>query len=342
MATKKKRTKKGISELRQDLVSGDWVVIATGRARKPHAFVGKPAAFGQPVSNCPFENPFSVKEPPLLRYDYEKQDKKEGWAVAVVPNQFPAFTRGECGEFYENGPYKWTEGVGLHELFITRGHKKYIQDLSLFEITTLVKAYKERYHAIVKEGCVKYISIFHNHGKEAGASIAHPHSQLIALPVLPPDVYKSLKGSEKYFEKNGRCVHCDIVAHEVKAKKRIIYENKKFIAFAPFVSRIAFEVRIFPKSHQSSFDMMEDKDFQYFAEALQTIIAKLHKGLNDPAFNFFIHTAPIKNSYHQYHWHVEVIPKTAVWAGFEMGTGIEISTIMPEDAAKFLKKIKIK
>ncbi|TSC67125.1 MAG: Galactose-1-phosphate uridylyltransferase, partial [Parcubacteria group bacterium Gr01-1014_66] len=186
-------------------------------------------------------------------------------------------------------------------------------------------------------------SLFHNHGRLAGATIAHPHSQIIALPVLPPDIKRSLDGARQYYEQHHECVHCVMVAYEKQEKKRVIYENEKAIVLAPYAARTAFELRIFPKNHQSNFEEIDERMRVDCAEAMRVALAKLYTGLNNPDYNFFIHTAPIHNaiSHEYYHWHLEVLPKTAIWAGFEIGTGIEIATIAPEDTALFLRDIKI-
>lgn len=335
----KQKKKKYISELRQDLVSGDWVVIALLRGKRPHAFAGKPASMKQPLSKCPFEG-IMEKEKPLAQYNYS--DTKKGWSVIAIPNKFPAFVHGVCGAFVQEGPYRMTEGVGFHEIFIFRDHKRFIPDLILEEVGNLFRAYRDRYRSVCCDGCVAYASIFHNHGKDAGASLAHPHSQMIALPVIPPDVSRSIHGSERYFHEHGTCVHCEMIQYELRVKERVIAENDRFVLVAPFASKIGFELRILPKIHQPSFGMLQDEDISMVAEMLKTGLAKLRTGLNDPAFNFFIHTAPDGEKHAHYHWHIEIVPKTSVWAGFEIGTGIEISSISPEDAATFLRKVKIK
>lgn len=337
----KKSVKPPVSELRQDLVSGDWVVIATGRAKKPHNFKSEPATFRQPQKSCPFEDLQSTGHgQPILKYfNQEGTD----WTIQVVPNKYPAFNiKGVCHSFGKVGPYTMTNGYGFHELFILRDHKRY--SLSLYskeELAELIKAYHERYSALAEEDCIQYITIFHNHGRQAGSSLAHPHSQLIAMPVIPPDVAGSLNGSKRYFHETGHCVHCLMIEFEKQDGKRIIFENKDFIVFAPFVSRAAFEMRIFPKKHQSSFSFLTDKEERMqLAEVLRVALVKLDKGLGDPPLNFFIHTSPVNSDeFDHYHWHIEIVPKTSVWAGFELGTGIEISAIAPEAAAKFLKKV---
>lgn len=328
--------KSRISELRQDLVSGDWVVIATGRAKRPHDFLKqKREPFGQPLQRCPFER--------LNAQALSVYSRDEEWWVEVIPNKYPAFGKGVCALFHKAGPYQWGDGVGFHEVVITRDHKRSIAEMSDEETELIIKAYQDRYLALKEDECVEYVSIFHNHGKLSGATISHPHSQIIAIPVIPPDVGRSLKGSSEYFHKNKACVHCAIVHYEMRAKERILYENDHFVALCPYASKTAFEVRIFPKRHSPHFETMVPKETISLANALRVALAKLFRGLKNPDYNFFLHTAPVADSqeFHHYHWHFEILPKTAIWAGFEIGTGIEISTIAPETAAGFLRKIKV-
>jgi len=232
------------------------------------------------------------------------------------------------------------DGAGFHEVIITRDHKKHLALLPIEKVEEVIKAYQERYLALMEHKCVNYISIFHNHGREAGATIPHPHSQLIAMPILPSDIRRSLQGAKTYREEHNRCVHCTMLKWE-REERRSIFQNEHFIVYAPFVPRTAFELRIYPREHKSNFEKISKTERKYLAEALWWALYKLYKGLKDPAYNFFIHTAPCDGKdYKYYHWHFEIWPKTAIWAGFELGTGIEISTIEPEEVAKFLRRVK--
>lgn len=332
--------KKSVSELRQDTVSGDWVVIATGRARRPHDFVReKRVPFLQPKNACPFEKSFADARAAYARDGAQKQSD---WWVQAIPNKYPAFDAGVCAVFRARGPYVATDGVGAHEVVITRDHTRSFALMSDEEADLVVRAYQDRLRSLADDPCVEYISLFHNHGRLAGATISHPHSQIIALPVVPPDVASSLEGSGRYFEREKKCVHCVMLAYDRRENKRIIFESARFIALVPFASRTAFEIRIFPKSHRARFEDMAPEEHTDFAHTLRVTLAKLYKGLKNPDYNFFLHTAPVKRrpSSEHYHWHFEILPKTAIWAGFEIGTGIEISVIAPEDASAFLKKIK--
>ena len=331
------------SELRQDIVSGEWVTIATARAKRPQDFLFAPKKrFDQSKESCPFENP---NEAILL--DVQKESahatKQTGeWFVRVVKNKFPAFAEGECSVLYKDGIYTKMEGAGHHEVVVTRDHNRSIADFTDEEAKLLMLAYKGRYLGLHTAPCVSYVFIFHNHGAESGATIAHPHSQIMALPVVSPDVQRSLVGSENYYRVNNRCVHCDVINFEIKSRVRVVHENEHALVVCPYASKTAFEMRIFPKRHASEFHTMDDDEYAGIGISLQIALQKLKRGLDDPSYNFFIHTAPTfdHTAYPHYHWHIEILPKTAIWAGFEIGTGIEISTIAPESAAAFLRDIE--
>ncbi|KKS37358.1 MAG: hypothetical protein A3G49_01730 [Candidatus Sungbacteria bacterium RIFCSPLOWO2_12_FULL_41_11] len=342
---------KNISELRQDIVFGDWVVIATGRGRRPHDFAKKDGDhwWKRQKKNCPFDELIdSAFYVALKSGEVHKLSKKnktvleKNWFLQIIPNKYPAFGKGICAVQRKIGPYFWEDGVGFHDVIITRAHEKSVALMSQKEADILIRAYRDRYLQLKDEDCVEYVSIFHNHGPEAGASIAHPHSQVIAISVVPPDVGRSIKGSAVFYHKNKKCVHCVMIDFEKREKIRIIYENEKFVVFAPFASRTAFEVRVFPKKHSPNFESIHNSEITFLADALKMALAKLCKGLGNPSYNFFIHTSPAANieALRHYHWHIEILPKTAIWAGFELGTGIDISSIAPEKAASFLRKIK--
>ena len=328
--------KKLASELRFDMVSKDWVVIATGRAKRPEDFASQERNKVEVAEkDCPFCN-LATQEASVLEYQNEKGEAE----VVIVPNKFPAFAPSDGLHERAEGPYSIMDGVGYHEVVITRDHKKSLAEMSLEQVHRVIDAYQERYLELANEKFVNYISIFHNHGKEAGASMAHPHSQIIAIPLIDPDLQRSINGSRLFFENQGKCVHCQMLEWDREDKRRIIYENDKFVVLIPFASRVAFEVRIYPKEHHAYFERIKEDEKIQLAGALKMVLGKIFKGLNDPAYNFFIHTSPTDGKdYGHYHWHMEILPKTSTWAGFELGTGIEISTVQPEEAAKYLREI---
>ncbi|PIP46549.1 MAG: hypothetical protein COX15_00370 [Candidatus Colwellbacteria bacterium CG23_combo_of_CG06-09_8_20_14_all_42_19] len=334
------------SELRQDLVSGDWILIAPGRARKPEEFLEKRERLRAPKEGCPFENleaagggemiAVYTSDSTVPRVSYHKD-----WRVQLIPNKYPAvFHDGFAAKEKEIGPYKTVFGAGYHDLLITKDHNANFPRLSKNDANLVFRAFRDRYAIFLDDPDVAYISIFHNWGPKAGASVYHPHYQMIALPVIPPDVEHSLAGSKRYFQKNRRCVHCVQLAWEKKERKRIIYENNCAVVFAPFVSKSEFEIRIFPKQHLPFFEDTPENIMDCVVEALQKALKLMEKSLKDPDYNFFIHTAPLnnKNRFSHYHWHIEIIPKINIPAGFELGTGIEINVVDPDEAAKHIRK----
>ncbi len=353
MPKKEKETKKEFpSELRFALMSGDWVVIATGRAQRPETFKKeKRIAKTTPKKDC-FFCKIKSQLPPLLisrkgkikNYSYEDEDRDKikipkDWTTIVIPNKYPAFIRKDGLDISKRGLHRLMNAYGMAEVVITRDHKKQIAQFNLEQIKELMDVYQDRYLDLMKEPKINYISIFHNHGVEAGASVSHPHSQIIATPVLDPKIKRSLEGARTYFKHKKKCGHCLMNEWDRKHRERVIFENKEFLVVCPFASSSAFQISISPKKHLPYFERITDKQKNYLAEAFFVAMRKLYKGLDDPSYNFYLHTAPCDGRNHDYyHWHWVIAPKTSVMAGFELCTGIEISTIEPEKAAQYLKK----
>ena len=333
------------SELRFDLISGDWVVIATGRAKRPELFKEERREKEEiPKKLCPFCQIGKQEKPTLIFVRGKKMPLDKGilkdWTTIVIPNKFPAFLPSPKLEKRIEGKfYQRINATGFHEVVITKDHKKSLGQFSINQVKEVVDAYQERYLTLMKEKFVNYVSIFHNHGLEAGASITHPHSQIITTPLLDVDLKKALSNSENYYKKTKKCLYCQMNNWERKTQKRIVFENKDFLVLCPFASKSAFEVIVSPKKHLSYFEKITEKEKWFLSETFQAALYKLYKGLNDQAYNFYLHTAPCDGEkYPYYHWHWTILPKTATWAGFEIGTRMEISTIEPEKAAEYLKK----
>jgi len=332
------------SELRYDLISKEWVIIATGRAKRPEMFKKeKRDKTAISKKQCPFCQ-INAQEKAVLVFCNGKEKPasivSKDWTVIVVPNKFPAFLPADrLEERMENKLYKAMNAVGFHEVIITRDHKKQLAQFSVAQIKEVIDVFQRRYLQLMNKKFVKYISIFHNHGVEAGASIAHPHSQIITTPLIDPDLRRALWHSKRYFKKYRKCIYCEANKWERKRKIRVVFENKEFLVICPFASRVAFEMVISPKKHSSYFERVNEAQKWQLAEAFKAALAKLYKALGDPPYNFYLHTAPCDGKdYDFYHWHFTILPKTSVWAGFELGTKMEISTIEPEKAAEYLRK----
>ncbi len=324
------------SELRQDIVSGDWILIAPGRGKRPQQFADQNRRKKVAIRNCPFEDPEKAGggKAELV------EPNSRNWKIQVVPNRYPAVSHnGVRAVIGRQGPFFVIPGVGHHDLVITRDHNRNFPALSARDAELVLNTFKKRYRMLEKDRYVSYISIFHNWGPKAGASVYHPHYQIIALPVVPPDVGHSLAGSKRYHKGHGVCVHCEIIRWESKEKKRVVYENSGAIAIVPFASREPMEIRVYPKRHSPFFESSTQAEVRAVTEAMQQVLRKLERRLGDPDYNFFIHTAPVrnKNQSRHYHWHVEIQPKLQIEGGFELGTGVEINVVDPDEAARFLK-----
>jgi UDPglucose--hexose-1-phosphate uridylyltransferase len=326
-----------MSEFRKDIVSGDWIVMAPERSGRPHglkATVKKRAP--SPRRTCPFEHPERTGNWPPIH----QLPAGGSWQTILIPNKYPALSdEMEKAVEQAEGAYRRMAGIGWHDLVVTRDHAKDFPKLSLRAAEQVFEMFRTRYKDARKNKNLQYVSAFGNWGATAGASLFHPHYQLLSLPIIPPHVRHALHGSARYFQEHRRCAHCDIIAEERKRKKNVIAENSNAIAIAPFASRKPYAIQVFPKKHQSRFGSAAPVVSRDVAALLQKVLGRISKRLGDPDYNFFIHSAPLGNEkkYGHYHWHVEVAPKISTPAGFELSTGIDINTVSPEAAAKLLR-----
>lgn len=332
-----------MSMFRKDIISGGWILVAASRRNRPGAEKIKAEAKRiSPVEDCPFEDPQKNNETVVLWYANQEAGSPGGlknWFLQVIPNKFPVLKPHHiCPVRNEVGPFEIMDGIGIHEVIITRDHKKSIADFSDAEADLVLRSYIERIRSIKSEDCIEYVLVFHNHGPKAGATVAHPHSQLVALPIIPPDISRSLEGARSYFERKGKCAHCAILDFELGEKLRIIYENEHYVAVCPFASHVSLEIRIYPREHSAHFEDIGYENRKNLASAFKEVLNKLKRAMGDPDYNFFIHTAPVKvNNPGHYHWHIEIFPRTGIWAGIELGTGIEVIAVSPEEAAILLR-----
>ena len=238
------------------------------------------------------------------------------------------------GELYPS--YK---SLGYHEVIIIKNHKMDLRKMPISLWDELLYNYQKRLEIHYKNPSVEYSLIIHNHGDRAGASIVHPHSQIMASAVMPTRIKKELSNSKKYFKHNRHCIFCDLIKQELASKERLVFENDSFLAITAYAARFPFEIWVMPKHHQADFLTVNKDERIQLGQILGRVFATLDQKLKDPDYNFYIHTAPCdKGNYDHYHWHLVILPRISVWAGFELGAGIEISTIEPEKAAEFLRK----
>jgi len=336
-----------MSDLRRDPVSGDWIIMAPERAKRLNQKQRKTKRKHDPVLKCPFENLKKTGNwPPILVYYKNKILKPEeikddkNWDVVLIPNKYPALSHKDniCATDFQNGPFHLKTGIGTHDLIVFRDHFKGLADLDFKTFLGAFLLLQKRYLDLAKDKCHIYTSTFCNYGKSAGASLTHPHFQVLTLPIIPPDINNSLSGSLRYFKKNKKCIHCEMLKFDLKENKRIIFKDKNAIVITPFISRSPFELRVYPLKHISNFEYTSLSDLKSVVLALQISLQKIKNKLFDPDYNFFIHTAPLKDhKYSYYHWHIEILPKITIPGGFEISTGIEINVFDPYEACKVLK-----
>ncbi|MDP8257243.1 MAG: galactose-1-phosphate uridylyltransferase [Candidatus Alcyoniella australis] len=331
-------------QLRKDPIIGRWVIISTERARRPNVFSKEPVEkIGH--KNCPFCPGNESHTPSEILADRSNGSQPDGpgWTLRVVPNKFPALRVEGQLDREGVGLYDQESGVGAHEVIIeTPDHDCAFSEYSDSQIEDILWAYRERMIDLKRDTRMKYAMIFKNHGASAGASLEHPHSQLIAMPIVPKNVLEELKGSREYYGYKERCVFCDIVRQETRDPERLIAENTDFVAIAPFASRFPFEIWILPKHHDSCFEDAQKHEFAFLAKIFSEVMKRLDRALDSPAFNFYLHTSPFGEQHNEYyHWHFEIMPRLSKLAGFERGTGFYINPTPPEQAAKYLRRIEL-
>jgi len=330
-------------ELRKDPIISRWVIISTERGKRPHDFVVEPEVTkGGFCPFCPGNEHFTPPE--IMAYrEPGAAPNTGGWHLRVVSNKFPALViEGELDKRGE-GLYDLMNGIGAHEVIIeSPDHAKTLSDISVAQFADVLYAYRDRIMDLEKDPRFRYILIFKNQGRAAGASLEHSHSQLIGLPIVPELVQEELMGSKSHYKMKERCVFCDIIRQELNQKTRVVMENELFLAICPFAPRSPFEIWILPKVHHSSYIDLPDKDFRHLGEIFSETLKRLDKALNRAPYNFILHTAPLREPDLEYfHWHFEIMPKLTLMAGFEWGSGFFINPTPPEDAARYLREIEL-
>lgn len=335
-------------ELRKDPVIGRWVIIATERARRPQDFV-LPAEAPEPGGFCPFCAGHESSTPPEIHAlrDPASRPDAPGWRVRVVSNKFPAL-RIEGGlDRRGDGVYDAMNGLGAHEVIIeTPDHDRELEDQEPAGIRDVLLAYRVRMLDLMRDSRFHYILVFKNVGRGAGASLAHPHSQLIATPVTPKRIREKLIGAQQYFLYKDRSIFSDMLRQELREGERLVYRNDRFVAFCPYASRFPFEVCVMPVRHHPDFHSIDEPEADDLADVLRGVLLRIKRVLKGPQYNMIIHTAParyVRPGYwatldSDFCWHIEIMPRLTQIAGFEWGTGFYINPAVPEACARYLRE----
>ncbi len=336
-----------MSILRKDPITNGWVIIAEERALRPQDLGGESPAFIDPAK-CPFCPGNERLTPPEIRAVRDGgAPNAPGWRMRVVPNKFAALrVEGELDR-RGLGMYDEMSGIGAHEVVIeSPEHRQRLWQFGDDQFTALARVCHERVCDLSRDIRFRYIQIFRNFGARAGASLEHPHTQIIALPIVPRWVKEELACAREHWMRTERCVFCDIVHQEQRDGERLVHDNEHFLAFEPFASKFPFETWIIPKRHEADFRRAGGDILPALADTLRRTLTALARALADPPYNLMLHSAPfsaheaelIANTPNDYHWHIEIIPRLTVPGGFEWGTGFHINPTRPETAATFLRQ----
>jgi UDPglucose--hexose-1-phosphate uridylyltransferase len=313
------------------------------------------------VDRCPFCVGNEDKTPPTILAEPNEED----WQIRIVENLYPVLGDDRSDMGINFGLQQAIEGYGRHEVIIDHNnHGIAIHEMEIAHIQMLFKIYKQRMQELYdNDERIRYVLVFKNFGEAAGASIKHTHSQIIAMPVIPENVYNEVLNSRNHYQKYHQCIFCTLIdealtfeatiydrdSGEVRRKidvgQYVVERGEKFIAIKPFASRYEWEVHILPLKHESDFLNSTDNDFEDLSKVLKNTMARLDHVIGGAQYNFFLHSQPHGNACSDcapsYHWHLEICPRTSIPTGFELGSGLFVSTISPEDAAKQLRDVSL-
>ena len=309
-----------MAELRRDPLSGSWVLIAPERAARPGAAI-TPAPAADSRAACPF-CPGHEREtpPPVLVYG--------DWTLRVVPNKFPALDADSSGG-----------AAGVHEVVIETPEHAPAPELDPETFERLLRAWRDRIRVHASDPRLAAALPFKNHGPLAGASLAHPHAQLVILPLIPDALQRELDTSARHFEQSGRCLYCEVLERELKGGARIVAANDQVVTLCPFASRVPYEMHVLPRRHHSHLESLDDAILAPLAEALHGALAKLQRRFPGQPYNLVVHTGPLRRApLPSFHLHLELLPKMSHQGGFEWGSGHQINSVAPEDAAALLRE----
>jgi UDPglucose--hexose-1-phosphate uridylyltransferase len=328
-------------ELRQNNATREWVIYSRVRKNRPRDFSkdrSRPAELPPFDRSCPF---CTGNEDLLTPVVWERKSATgPGWLIRVVPNKFPALTTAGSNRRGRHGIYLTMEGHGMHEVVIENPlHNRQLPDMALDEVVALIETYQYRYKALMDNPDNMMVVIFRNHGPLAGTSLVHPHSQIIAMGIVPAHIRSREEEAQRYFDEQGTCVYCDILAFEERDRQRVVFENASYLAFVPFAAGSPFEIWILPKRHAADFGSATSGELRHLAAALQECLGRLSRKLGDPDYNYVINTAArFRGGEPQLHWYLQIRPRITTPAGFEIGSGVSINPSLPEEDAALLNE----
>lgn len=329
-------------EWRKDPIVDRWVIISTERGKRPFDY--KEIAEEKKTRECPLCEGNEKQTPPEIIAYREPGTEKDtpGWWVRVVPNKFPALRIEAEPSLQQQGIYQRMNGAGAHEVIVeSTNHEPGLDTQTEKQVEEVIWVWQDRSLDLRKDTRLHYIQIFKNTGSAAGASLEHTHSQLIATPLVPVDVRQEIEGMREYSSRHGSCVMCDITRQEISERERVVIDSGHFLSFAPFASRFPFETWIVPKEHQHDFGQIREEQVRDLASVLRATLRKMSVMIRNIPYNMVLHTAPVNlQEERHFHWHLEILPRLTIMAGFELGTGCFINPTPPEMAAQALRETR--
>lgn len=327
-----------MSEFRFNRVTGDWVIIASDRARRPEDYIIRMNRRDMPphLASCPFCVGNEEMTDPIL-----VEPPTGAWSVRVIKNKFPALRPDHPHEVSGGMMSRRMTGIGYHEVLIEHPeHNRFLFDQSSDEVECVLQTLQRRYVEIGQDDRVSLVVVFKNHGAGAGSSLEHPHCQILATPVTPNDVRRRLQDARQYYDEHGHCLFCEMIGEEQKDGARLIYQSKAFVSFVPFAAFSPFHAWLMPLRHSPDFGLTTELELADLSGHIRRLLRKIYFGLDDPDFNFVIRSALEKVSdSRSFHWYMSFIPRVSQPAGFELGSGMYINASLPERSAEFLRNI---
>ncbi len=336
-------------ELRKDILLGRWVaILSDSRAPAEYPLAHEEKNEQDNCALCANREHETPAEITSIRRPSTRKNAP-GWWVRAIPSFHPLFQiEGELGR-KGVGIYDRMNSIGANEILIeSPEHNKRPEDLGIEQMIRVITLYRDRVADLHKDARLRYVLIYKDSGKEAGAIFSHPVSLLMATPVIPRTVKDELDNAKQYYSYKERCIFCDIMSEELRVGERIILETRNFVAFCPYAGQFPFESWIVPKRHCCAFHEITDDEIEDMGLILMSVLQKLRKVFNDPPFNYYIHTAPNmvprRGHWHtlgeDFHWHLELIPRLVSTSGFEWGSGFYVLHTSPENAAKYLREVE--
>ncbi|KAK6941998.1 Galactose-1-phosphate uridyl transferase, N-terminal [Dillenia turbinata] len=335
-------------ELRMDVVTERWVIFSPARARRPSDFKSKNPANPNDINNsrggggCPFCIGHEHECAPEI---FRLPENEDDWKIRVIQNLYPALSRDIDPPVPQNpnNPYPRLSGFGLHDVVIESPlHSLHLSDLSPSQVGDVILAFKKRIQQLMQNESIKYVQVFKNHGASAGASLSHSHSQIMALPIVPPSVTSRLRSMKENYDRIGKCSICEVI--QGQGNELLIHESAHFLSVVPFAASFPFEIWIIPRHHASHFHLLDTLMAKDLGGLLKLMLRKMSLQLNDPPFNFMIQTSPLQITDSELlytHWFLQIVPQLTVAAGFEIATGCYINPVFPEEAAEALRKVNV-